>query len=82
MKKNITIILTIIVVAIVLKFFFGSIMGFFQARAMKMRPAPSVQVEEVKEEQIIRTFEAPGRVTAQYRVDVLARIAGYLQKSF
>lgn len=82
MKKNITIILTIIVVAIALKFFFGSIMGFFQARAMKMRPAPSVQVEEVKEEQIIRTFEAPGRVTAQYRVDVLARIAGYLQKSF
>ncbi len=82
MKKNIVIILTVIIAAIALKFFFSSIVGFFQARAMKMRPAPSVQVEEVKEEKITRTFEAPGRVTAQYRVDVLARIAGYLQRSF
>ena len=82
MKKNIIIILAVIVAAIVLKMSFNSIVQFFQARAMKMRPATSVQVEEVKEENVIKSFEAPGRVTAQYRVDVLARIAGYLQKSF
>lgn len=82
MKKNIIIILLIIIVAIVLRFLSGSIMQFFQAKAMKMRPATSIQVEEVKEEEIVRSFEAPGRVTSKYRVDVLARISGYLQKSF
>ena len=53
-----------------------------QGRAMKMKPAPSVQVEEIQEQDVIKSFDAPGRVVAQYRVDVLARIAGYLQKSY
>lgn len=82
MKKNIIIVLAVIIIAILLKLFFASIIQFFQARAMRMMPAASVQVEEVKEENVIKSFEAPGRVIAQYRVDVLARIAGYLQKSF
>lgn len=82
MKKNIIIILSIIVAAIALRYFSGVIGQFMQNRAMKMKPAPSVQVEEVSEQDIIRSFEAPGRVTSKYRVDVLARIAGYLQKSY
>lgn len=82
MKKNIIIILSIIVAAIALRYFSGVISQFMQNRSMKMKPAPSVQVEEVGEQDIIRSFEAPGRVTSKYRVDVLARIAGYLQKSY
>ena len=49
---------------------------------MMNRPDPSVTVQEIQEESVIRNFEAPGRVVSKYRVDVLARISGYLQKSY
>ena len=49
---------------------------------MRNKPAPQVVVETINERSIIRTYEAPGRVVAKYRVDVLARIAGYLTKSY
>lgn len=82
MKRNIIIILLIIIVALVLRYTSGAIGKFFQNRAMKNQPAPAVQVEQVGEQEIIRSFEAPGRVTSKYQVNVLARIAGYLQKSY
>ena len=53
-----------------------------QNRNAKNKPAPTVSIQEIQEKNVIRSFEAPGRVVSQYRVDVLARIAGYLQKSF
>ena len=49
---------------------------------MKAQRAPEVATDTIKEAEIIRTYNAPGRVTAKYRVDVLARISGYLQKSY
>lgn len=82
MKKNIIIILAIIVVAIVIRYTSGIIGQFMMSRAMKSKPAPSVQVETIGEQEIIRSFEAPGRVASKYQVNVLARIAGYLQKSY
>lgn len=82
MKRNIIIILLIIIAALVLRYTSGAIGKFFQNRAMKNQPAPAVQVEQVGEQEIIRSFEAPGRVTSKYQVNVLARIAGYLQKSY
>lgn len=56
--------------------------NFMQGKAMKNRPAPSVTVQEIENQSVIRSFEAPGRVVSKYRVDVLARISGYLQKSY
>ena len=82
MKKNIIIILSIIVAAIVFRYGFSLFSQIMQGKAMKNKPAPSVVVQDIKEESVIRNFEAPGRVTSKYRVDVLARISGYLQKSF
>lgn len=82
MKKNIIIILLVVFVAIAVRFLSGTISKFIQARTNKSRPAPSVQVESIGEQEIIRSFEAPGRVTSKYQVNVLARIAGYLQKSY
>ncbi len=82
MKKNIIIILSVIVAAILIRYgisIFGNIM---QGKAMKNRPAPTVSVQEISEESVIRNFEAPGRVVSIYRVDVLARISGYLLKSY
>lgn len=82
MKKNIIIIILVLIAAIALRYVSGSINKFMQDRANKRKPAPSVQVEPVGEKSIIRTFNAPGRVTSKYQVNVLARIAGYLQKSY
>jgi len=78
MKKNILIIIAVIIAAILLRYGFA----FLQSISKKNAPAPSVSLYEVNEKSVIRTFEAPGRVVSQYRVEVLARIAGYLQKSF
>ena len=44
--------------------------------------APSVTVDTVKSASVRREFEAPARVMAKYRVEVLARIDGYLTKSY
>ncbi len=44
--------------------------------------APEVTVQEVKSIPIITSFEAPARVSAKYRVEVMARISGYLTKSY
>lgn len=82
MKKTIIIVISVIIAAIALRYVSGSINKFMQDRANKRKPAPSVQVEPVGEKSVIRTFEAPGRVTSKYQVNVLARIAGYLQKSY
>lgn len=82
MKKNIIIILAIIIAAIVLRYASGVIGQFMTNRALKSKPAPSVQVETIGEKEIIRSFEAPGRVASKYQVNVLARISGYLQKSY
>lgn len=82
MKKNIIIILSIIVAAIVFRYGFSLFGQIMQNKAAKNKPSPDVVVEEIREQSVIRNFEAPGRVTSKYRVDVLARISGYLQKSF
>lgn len=82
MKKNIIIVVAVIICAILLRYGFGFISNFIQERDKKNKPAPSVALYEVTENNVIRNFEAPGRVVSQYRVDVLARIAGYLQKSY
>ena len=82
MKKNIIIILIVVIAAIILRYTSGIIGQFISNRALRNQPAPSVQVEPVGEKEIIRSFEAPGRVASKYQVNVLARISGYLQKSY
>lgn len=82
MKKNIIIIVAIVIAAVVLRFGYSMFIQFMAGNAAKNKPAPQVQAETVGEENIIRSYEAPGRVTSKYRVDVLARIAGYLQESY
>ena len=50
--------------------------------ARKNGMTASVTVANVEDRNIIRQFEAPARVVAKYRVNVLARISGYLTKSY
>ena len=82
MKKNIIIFLSIIIAAILLRFGYAKFSSFMQNKSMKNKPAPSVTVQEINTQSVIMSFEAPGRVVSKYRVDVLARIAGYLEKSY
>ncbi len=82
MKKNIIIIVAIIIGAILFRYGSTIFDKITQGKAAKNKPAPSVTVETVQNADIIRSFEAPGRVVSKYQVNVLARISGYLQKSF
>ena len=82
MKRNILIIIALLVGVIVLRFGFDAFMKGMAGRAAKNKPAPEVTVAQIEEKEVIRSFEAPGRVVSKYQVNVAARIAGYLQKSF
>ena len=48
----------------------------------KTRQTPEVVVDTVKEDEVLQSFEAPGRIVSKYQVSILARISGYLQKSY
>lgn len=82
MKKNIIIFLSVIVAAILIRYGFSMFGNIKQNKDLRNKPAPAVSVMEIETQNVIRNFEAPGRVVAKYRVDVLARIAGYLMKSY
>lgn len=82
MKKNIIIFLSIIIGAILIRYGISLSQAIMQGKAMKNKPAPTVTVQEIETRNVIRSFDAPGRVVSKYRVDVMARISGYLLKSY
>ena len=82
MKRNIIIVVLVVIAAILLRYTAGAIGQFISARKGAKTPPPSVVVEGVSEQEVIRSFDAPGRVTSKYQVNVLARISGYLQQSY
>ena len=82
MKKTIIIIVAVIIAAIAIRFGISAYNNYKTGLRQSQRSAPSVTVDPVQEADIIRSFEAPGRVTSKYQVNVLARISGYLQKSY
>lgn len=82
MKKTILLILVIAIASIGWRLTTTYIAKRKAADAQKNMGAPAVTVMEIKNKNVIRQFEAPARVVAKYRVDVLARINGYLTKSY
>lgn len=77
----------ITIVAIVLALIFGRMLvsHWDKVKTTKQRmlaKTPSVTVAEVQTEEVERQFTATARVMAKYRVEVLARISGYLTKSY
>ena len=81
-EKNIIIVVLLILAAIGIRYGISQYNSKISEKAKKAQKAPLVQVDTIKDADIIRSYEAPGRVTAKYRVDILARISGYLQKSY
>ena len=82
MKKIILSIIIIAILLIGLRFAFSAFGTKIKQKARASMPPPSVVVEDIKQDSVIRSFEAPGRVVSKYQVSIMARISGYLQKSF
>lgn len=82
MKKTIIITLSILIVAVLLRFAFYSFQGWQTEKRMKMAKAPGVEVETVGSRDVIKKFEAPGRIQSVSRIDIVARVSGYLTKSY
>ncbi len=82
MRKNIFIILAIVFALIFVRMISTNISKSNSAKQKKSMGTPSVTVDTVKTASVRREFDAPARVMAKYRVEVLARIDGYLTKSY
>lgn len=82
MRKYIIITICIALFLITARMISSNINKFKSEKSRNSMATPSVMVEDVKMEHVIREFEAPARVVSKYRVDVLARISGYLTKSY
>lgn len=82
MRKNIIIIIAIIIALILGRWIISTWDKNKSAAARKSMATPAVTIEEVKTGEVVRQFESPARVMAKYRVEVLARINGYLTKSY
>ncbi len=86
MKLNLTrkqvgiIILLIIIVPIIYNKTAGAIAGFIQRKAMMM--PKEVIVDNPRIEEVNVSAEATGRVEAQYSIDVIARVSGFLLKKY
>ena len=82
MKKKIILIVIVVILAICIRYVLSFAGAYMKLKAMQNRPAPDVVVETVKDDSVIQSFEAPGRVVSKYQVSIMARISGYLQKSY
>ena len=82
MRKNIIIIIAVVFALIIVRMVMTNMSKSDSANQRKMMGVPSVTVDKVKTEAVRREFDAPARVMAKYRVEVLARINGYLTKSY
>lgn len=82
MKRNVIIISAIVLIAIAARFIFATFGNIMQGIMMKKGSVPEVALSEIQTADVIKQLEAPGRIVSKYRVDVLARIDGYLRKSY
>lgn len=82
MKKNVIIVLAVVLIAIGARFIFSAYGQFMQDMMRKKGGAPAVTQGTIEGADVLKQLEAPGRIVSKYRVDVMARINGYLTKSY
>lgn len=81
---KILLIFSVIILAVLLRLFISNkeaVVNFILRKKPQVQ-ATTVVVDTIKEEDVIPSYEAPGRVVSKYQVSIMARISGYLQKSF
>ncbi len=82
MRKNIIIIICIIITLVLGRALISHFNTEKSAKKKANMRTPSVTVDTVRTENVRREFNATARVMAKYRVEVLARISGYLTHSY
>lgn len=82
MKKIIIITLCVFVTAVLLRFLTYTYQGWQADQRKKAENAPGVTVEEIQTKDVIKKFEAPGRIQSVSRIDIVARVNGYLTKAY
>lgn len=80
MKKKLIITTIIILILIAARFSITKFGEFNRAKQLKLASTPNVELSEVKEIEMYKSIEIPGRVQSQDKVELVARIDGYLQK--
>ena len=81
LMKKIIIITTVVIVGLVfLRFTSTKIIEALGIKARQASAVPVVELDTVKEIQVYNSIELPGRVESQDKVNLVARIDGYLQK--
>lgn len=82
MRKNIIIILLIAISLILGRMLISNLDKLKTANQRKNSSTPAVTIATVETRDVVKQFEAPARIVAKYRVSILARISGYLTKSY
>ena len=82
MRKKIILILIILLSLILGRMLLSNLDKRNTAKQRAQMRTPAVTISTVETESVERQFQATARVVAKYRVDVLARISGYLTKSY
>ena len=82
MRKKVIIFVGIIIALILGRTIITGISKAQTGAHRKASAVPAVTVEEVGFSEVRRQYETTARVVAKYRVEVLARISGYLTKSY
>lgn len=82
MRRNIFIIVFVLLALVFGRMLLTNMDSAKSAKARQSMMTPSVTVTTVETRDVVRQFSANARVMAKYRVDVLARISGYLTKSY
>ena len=82
MRKNIIIIIAVLAILILGRMLISHINKTSSFKEKKSKAVPSVTVDTVGTASVRREYSATARVMAKYRVEVLARINGYLTHSY
>ena len=82
MRKKIIIILIIAVALVFGRWMISSLSKDKTAKQRELSRTPAVTVADVKSEKVVMEYSSTARVTAKYRVEILARISGYLLRSY
>ncbi len=80
MKKVLIITSAVILALILIRFSITKYSEYSRAKSLAMTSTPTVELGEVKEIDVYKSIEIPGRVQSMNKVDLVARIDGYLQK--
>ena len=80
MKKILIITSAIILLLVAIRFGISKHGENERAKALALRSTPNVELASVEEVEMYKSIEIPGRVQSMDKVDLVARIDGYLQK--